>query len=201
MKRMMQLSAALVMSIAVSACGADPTETADPNSPAATGTGGAVTGTSGTFDGDREFVEEYLEMNNAEVELGRIAQERATHPDVKAFAQTLVRDHQAASDELRRIATTANPGFDATIGEEAREELTELREEMAKLTGADFDRRYIDEMIDDHQEAVDDLQDKAQNASHPEVKAWASKTLPTVRQHLERARSLKTTLENAGSNR
>lgn len=200
MKRMIQFSAALAMAVAVSACGADPTETADPNN-TARGTGGAVAGTSGTFDGDMDFVEEHLEMGHAEVELGRIAQEQATHPDVKAFAQELVRDHQAATDELRRIASNANANVPATVDDEAREELTELREEMAKLTGRDFDRRYIDEMIDDHQEAVDDLQDKAQNASHSEVRAWASKTLPTVRQHLERARSLKESLENAGNSR
>jgi putative membrane protein len=193
---MIQFSAALVMSVAVRACGADPTETADPNNTAARGTGGAVTGTSGTFDGDMDFVEEHLEMGNAEVELGRIAQDRATHPDVKAFAQELVRDHQAAGEELRRIATTANPNFAATIDDEAREELTELREEMAQLTGRDFDRRYIDEMIDDHQEAVDDLQDQAENASQSEVRACAARTLPTVRQQLERARALKETLEN-----
>jgi putative membrane protein len=194
MKRMIQFSAALVMAVAVTACaGEDARETETP----ATGTGGAVTGTTGTFDGDMDFVEERLEMGNAEVELGRIAQERATHPDVKAFAQELVRDHQAAGEELRRIATTANPNFPAMIDDEAREELTELREEMAKLTGRDFDRRYIDEMIDDHQDAVDDLEDKAENASHSEVRAWAAKTLPTVRQHLERARALKESLENA----
>jgi putative membrane protein len=197
MKRMIQFSAALVMAVAVTACaGDDARETETPT----TGTGGAVTGTTGTFDGDMDFVEERLEMGNAEVELGRIAQERATHPDVKAFAQELVRDHQAAGEELRRIATTANPNFPATIDDEAREELTELREEMAKLTGRDFDRRYIDEMIDDHQDAVDDLEDKAENASHSEVRAWAAKTLPTVRQHLERARALKESLENAGDN-
>src|SRR5690606_5411977 len=199
MKRTIQFSAALVMAVAVTACAGD--DGREMNETPATGTGGAVTGTSGTFDGDRDFVEEHLEMGNAEVELGRIAQERATHPDVKAFAQELVRDHQAAGDELRRIATTANPNLSATIDDDAREELTELREEMAKLTGRDFDRRYIDEMIDDHQEAVDDLQDKAENASHSEVRAWAAKTLPTVRQHLEKARSLKEALENAGDNR
>ena len=197
MKRMSQFSAALVMAVAVTACAGDDAREAETP---ATGTGGAVTGTSGTFDGDMDFVEERLEMGNAEVELGRIAQEQATHPDVKAFAQELVRDHQAAGDELRRIATTANPNFPAAIDDEAREELTELREEMAKLTGRDFDRRYIDEMIDDHQEAVDDLQNKAENASHSEVRAWAAKTLPTVRQHLEKARSLKEALENAGEN-
>ena len=197
MKRMMQFSAALVMAVAVTACAGDDARETD-RTPA-TGTGGAVTGTSGTFGGDREFVEEHLAMGNAEVELGRLAQDRATHPDVKAFAQTMVRDHQAAGEELRRIANNANANIQSTMDTDAHEELTDLREEMSKLTGREFDRRYIDEMIDDHQEAVNDLEDKAENASHPEVKAWAAKTLPTVRQHLERARSLKDTLENAGN--
>jgi putative membrane protein len=193
MKRMMQFSTALVMALAVTACAGDDARETDATP--ATGTGGAVTGTSGTFDGDREFVEEHLALGNAEVELGRIAQERATHADVKEFAAMMVREHQAAGEELRQIANTAAANATTPLRTEAREDLADLREEMAKLSGRDFDRRYIDEMIDDHEEAVDDLEDKAENASHPQVKAWAAKTLPAVRQHLERAKSIKEALE------
>jgi len=198
MKRMMQFSAALVMAVAVTACAGD--DARENETPATTGTGGAVAGTTGTFDGDRDFVEERLAMGNAEVELGRLAQDRATHPDVKEFAATMVREHQAAGEELRQIANTAAANTTTPMRNEVNEELTELREEMAKLTGRDFDRRYIDEMIDDHQEAIDDLEGKAENASHAEVKAWAAKTLPKVRQHLERAKSIKEALEGTDNN-
>ena len=194
MKRMMQFSAALVMAVAVTACAGD--DVRENETPATTGTGGAVAGTTGTFDGDRDFVEEHLAMGNAEVELGRLAQDRATHPDVKEFAAMMVREHQAAGEELRRIANSAAADT-APMRNDVTEELTELREEMAKLTGRDFDRRYIDEMIDDHEEAVEDLEGKAENASHAEVKAWAAKTLPAVRQHLERAKSIKESLDRA----
>lgn len=197
MKRMMQFSAALVMAVAVTACAGD--DARENETPATTGTGGAVAGTTGTFDGDRDFVEEHLAMGNAEVELGRLAQDRATHPDVKEFAAMMVREHQAAGEELRRIANNAAANT-APMRNDVTEELTELREEMAKLTGRDFDRRYIDEMIDDHEEAVEDLEGKAENASHPEVKAWAAKTLPSVRQHLERAKSIKESLDRAEGN-
>lgn len=197
MKRMMQISAALVLAAAVTACaGDDARETDVP----ATGTGGAVTGTTGTLEGDRDFVEEHLAMGNAEVELGRLAEERATHADVKEFAAMMVREHQAAGEELKRIAGSAAPNTTARMPNEVDEELTELREEMAKLTGRDFDRRYIDEMIEDHEDAIDDLENKAERASHPEVKAWAAKTLPSVRQHLERAKSIKETLDRAEGN-
>ena len=198
MKRMMQFSTALVMAGAVTACAGD--DARENETPATTGTGGAVAGTTGTFDGDRAFVEEHLAMGNAEVELGRLAQDRAAHADVKEFAAMMVRDHQAAGEELRQIANTASANATTPMRNETNEELTELREEMAKLTGRDFDRRYIDEMIDDHEEAVQDLEGKAENASHPEVKAWAAKTLPKVRQHLERAKSIKESLNRAEGN-
>ena len=199
MKRMMQLSAALVMAVAVSACADEARDAAD--TPGATGTGGAVTGTTGTMEADREFVEEQLALGNTEIELGRMAQERGTHPDVKEFGAMMVREHQAAAQELRpigsQLGTAAGaPGTDAR--EEAREELTELREELAQLTGRDFDRKYIEEMIDDHEAGIRDLESRVENAANADVRTWASRTLPKMRQHLERAKSIKETLDNAG---
>ena len=201
MQRVMQFTAALAMALAVTACAEDGAR--ENQNTAATGTGGTVAGTSGSMDVDREFIEEHLAKGNAEVELGRLAQEKATHPDVKEFGAMMVRDHQAAASELKEIASKANLKTDTAAGRMeagAREAHAELEEELGKLTGRDFDRRYIDEMIDDHQEAVEDLENKAENASHPEVKAWASKTLPKVRQHLERARAIKETLDRAATN-
>ena len=225
MKRVMQFTAALAMAFAVTACGGDNAADRENTTASGTGTGGTVAGTSGSFDMDRDFVEERLEAANAEIELGRLAQQRATHPEVKEFGAMMVRDHQTAAEELRSIASSAGasqaPGADrpaGTSGDRAtgdrsvadraagaaanlQEEARELRQELGELTGRDFDRRYIDEMVDDHEDAVEDLEDKANNASHPEVKAWAAKTLPKVRQHLEKARTLQQTLENAGNDR
>lgn len=217
MKRVMYFTAALAMAFAVTACGGD--DRTDRQNTTASGTGGAVAGTSGSFDKDRDFVEEQLAMGEAEIELGRLAQQKATHPDVKEYGATMVRDHQAAGQELRSIMSTAGAAHaqptdrsaDDRVAGAAREmgdaanklqnEFRDREEDLAKLSGREFDRRYIDEMIDDHEEAVDDLEEKANDASHPEVKAWAAKTLPKVRQHLEQARALKQTLENISDQR
>jgi putative membrane protein len=204
MKRLMQLTAALATAFALTACAGDDARDARDT---ATGTGGTVAGTSGTIDMDRDFVDEQMAVGNAEVELGRLAQQKATHPDVKEFGATMVREHQMAAEELKAVAAKVNEGAQAPAverretgaGADARDEHMELQEELGKLTGNEFDRRYIDEMIDDHQEVVEDLENKAENASHPDVKAWAARTLPKVRQHLEQARSIKETLDRAGN--
>jgi putative membrane protein len=177
----------------VSAC--DNTGTSNDNK-AATGTGGAVTGTSGSLDADREFVENELAAGNAEIELGKLAQEKGSHADVKAFGAMKVRDHQAAAADLKPIAAQLS-----TTQSEARQnhenDLRDTMEDLQKLSGRDFDKKYIDEMIDDHEKDVRDLENKAENAANADVKAWAAKTLPTVRQHLERAKSIKETLDRA----
>jgi putative membrane protein len=221
MKRVMQFTAALAMAFAVTACDND--NTANRENTTASGTGGTVAGTTGSFDMDRDFVQEQLALGEAEIELGRLAQQKATHPDVKEFGALMVREHQAAGQELRSIVAStgsaqAQPGAreadDHAAGAardtanraegaaaDVQNEFRELEEKLGKLSGREFDRRYIDEMIDDHEDAVDDLEDKADNASHPEVKAWAAKTLPKVRQHLDQARTLKQTLEHVSDQR
>ena len=221
MKRVMQFTAALAMALAVMACGRD--DAANRENTTASGTGGAVAGTTGSFDMDRDFVEEQLALSEAEIELGRLAQQKATHPDVKEYGAMMVRDHQAAGQQLKSIMATAGTtqtrpadrGADDRAAGAARDmtnrargaaadlqnEFRDREEELGKLSGREFDRRYIDEMIEDHEDAIDDLEDKANDASHPEVRAWAAKTLPTMRQHLEQARALKQTLENISDER
>lgn len=192
MKRLIQFTAAVAMAAAVSAC--DNT----PDANRTTGTGGTV-GTTGSMAADREFVEEQIAMGTAEIELGRLAQERGTHADVKEFGAMMVRDHQAAGDELKPIAAKVNTGETAARNTDRDEHQEEL-EELSKLSGKDFDRKYIEEMIDDHEEGIKDLEGKAENAASPEVKQWASKTLPKMREHLERARTIKQTLDRVNNN-
>lgn len=193
MKRFIQFTAALALAVAVSACNNARTD----DNRAATGSGGAVAGTSGSSNADRDFVEKALSSGNAEVELGRLAEQKGNHADVKGFGAMMVRDHQAAAADLKPIAAKLN-----TTQAEAREnhdnDLRDTMEDLQKLSGRDFDKKYIDEMIDDHEKDVRELENKAENASNPDVKAWAAKTLPTVRQHLERAKSIKETLDHAG---
>lgn len=201
MKRMMQVTAAVALSSMMVACGGDRSPDAEkPNEqPAATGSSAGSVGTSGTTAAEREFVDEQLAMGTAEIELGRLAQKRGTHSDVKEYGAMMVRDHQNAAEELKPIAARVNTNRENAAAADNHEDHKEQFEELSKLSGRDFDRRYIDRMIEDHEKGIEDVERQAENANDPAVKSWAAKTLPTMRQHLERAKSIKETLERAGN--
>jgi putative membrane protein len=129
------------------------------------------------------------------VELGRLAQQRATRPEVKEFAEMAIRDHEKAASELKQIASKHNIPMDT--GEQ--NEHNDLRERLSKLSGEEFDREYVKTMVEEHKEAVNELERKA-NDENPEVRQWASNTLPTVRQHLERAQQIEKSLGQRSGN-
>ena len=155
----------------------------------------AAVGTAGA-SADKDWIEDQLEDGQAEVQLAKLASERATNPDVKQFAQMMIKDHEAAGEELKRAATAANVQVNPPA--EMDNDHKDLQEDLSKLSGRDFDRKYMDAMVDEHQEAVNELEKKT-DADTPHVREWASKTLPAVRQHLEQAKQIQETLNKAGN--
>jgi putative membrane protein len=141
--------------------------------------------------GDRNFVEDMAQEGQGEVALGQLAEQKATNPEVKQFAALMVRDHTRAGEELKTIAAKNNVELKAELADEHKD----LRERLSKLSGPEFDREYMKAMIDGHEEAVDDTKNKAEHSDNADIKQWASKALPTVQQHLERAREINEALE------
>ncbi|WP_276499562.1 DUF4142 domain-containing protein [Pontibacter litorisediminis] len=126
-----------------------------------------------------------------EVELGKMAQEKGQHADVKSFGQMMVTDHSKANEELKSLAQKKNIVLPDSMGEKHMDHVQELRDK----TGAEFDRAYMDLMVEDHEEDVNMFEDAAKNLQDPDVKAFASKTVPTLRQHLQRAQQIDSTLQ------
>ena len=187
MKNWMRLGGALALAMAVTACaGDDAPDTAAANRDAST----PPVGTSGAAGADAEFVRDQLEMGEEEIALGQLAQERGTHPEVKRFGEMMVREHRAAGEELKQVA-----GANTAAATRQDDDLQETLDDLRKLSGRDFDRKYIEEMIDDHEEGVREVERRAENASNPELRQWAAKTLPKMQQHLELARTIKETLD------
>lgn len=189
MKRLTQTMLALAAAASIAACAGDNNSRADDATAGATGT----TGTAGTSaDLDRSWINDQLEDGDQEVRLGRLAQERGADADVRAFGALMVEKHTMAGTELKRIANRHNVPAEDTGAKDDDDEF----ERLSKLSGAAFDRAYLDLMVDEHEDAIDDLQEKANNNDeHADVKEWATKTLPEVRQHLERARTLRERLD------
>ena len=126
-----------------------------------------------------------------EVELGNLAQEKARNADVKSFGQMMVTDHTKANNELKALAATKNITLPDSMSSDHMDNVSELRQK----TGAEFDKAYMDLMVEDHEEDVKLFDEAAQNLEDPEVKAFASKTVVTLRQHLDRAKQVKDMLD------
>ena len=185
MKQWTQFALAVAAAVTL-ACG-----DANRNDTIAGGTAGTAGTTGAAANVDRDFIEDMLADGHAEVALGQLVQERAARPEVKEFGQMMVRDHQKAGAELKQIAGKHNIQVDG--GEHG--DHNDLRERLSKLSGAEFDREYMKAMVDEHEKAVNDVEKKAANADNPDVRQWASQTLPTLRQHLERARQIQEGLD------
>jgi putative membrane protein len=191
MKRFAQLACAFVAAVSIAACGGDNARTdydAAPGTPGTTGTAGTST------DVDRGWINDRLEDGDLEVRLGRLAQERGSSADVRAFGAMMVEKHTMASTELKRIANRHNvPAADAARD---TDDADDRIERLSTLSGAEFDRAYLDLMVEEHEDAIDALEDKARdNDEHADVKDWANKTLADVRQHLQRAKDLRERLD------
>jgi putative membrane protein len=135
---------------------------------------------------DAEFMVEAASGGMMEVELGNMAQQKATNSRVKNFGEMMVRDHSKANEELKNLASLKNVTLPATMGDKPQKNVNNLRDKPAK----DFDKSYINMMIDDHQEDIRKFERAANNAKSPDVKSFAAKTLPVLRVHLDSAKAI-----------
>jgi putative membrane protein len=157
---------------------ATPDTTAQPNSGAAA--------SSPSTSSDQDFVTKAAQGNSAEVELGKIVAAKTKDPNVKQFAQMMVKDHTTALNELQELAQTKNLNFNDDLPDDAKA----LQTTFSSDTGKQLDKDYMDNMVEDHQKDVQEFTDQSQKAKDPDVKQWASKTLPTLQKHLEKAQQI-----------
>ena len=135
---------------------------------------------------DQSFVKKLAQGGAAEIELSQLASQKAMNSEVKAFAQRMIDDHRKAGDELKGLAQRKN----ITISEELPADAKAAKERLSKLSGAAFDRAYMDVMLSDHRKVVTEVKAESQSGKDADVKAWAAKTLPTIEMHLMHAQEV-----------
>lgn len=135
--------------------------------------------------GDTTFVTKALQGGMAEVELGQLAQDKGSSETVKNFGKQMVTDHSKAGDELKTIATSK--GITVPTSLDSKSQSTKDR--LSQLSGAAFDRAYMQDMVSDHEKDVSDFRKESASGSDADVKAFATKTLPTLEHHLQLART------------
>jgi putative membrane protein len=141
------------------------------------------TATSGLSAGDRQFMTTASQAGMMEVELGKIAAEKGTNPDVKAYGQRMVDDHTKAGDQLKQLASQKNVKLSDKLSPPKQKEVDKL----GKLSGAAFDNSYISHMVSGHKPVVAAFEKESKSGKDTDVKSWAESTLPTLQDHLKLA--------------
>ena len=135
---------------------------------------------------DRQFIKKAAEGGLAEVQLGQLATEKADSQDVKQFGQRMVDDHTKANDQLKQVASQKG----VTVPDKLSPKDAATKARLEKLSGKAFDRAYMRDMVMDHTKDVSEFRMESKNAKDPDVKNFASQTLPTLQDHLKEAKSI-----------
>jgi len=135
---------------------------------------------------DTMFMKKAARANLAEVELGRLAVQKATNADVKKFGQRMIDDHTKADDQLKKVAADEHVTLPETMS--ASDKTT--KESLEKLSGEEFDHAYMSDMVKDHKKDVAEFKTESKTAHDEAVKNFAAQTLPTLEDHLKEAEKI-----------
>lgn len=164
------------------------------NSASSPSSNAALTGKdhAGTTMSDTSFIKKAAEGGMAEVEFGQLAEQKASSDDVKKFGQRMVDDHTKANEELKKVASEEHVKLPEGLS--AKDKMTKAH--LEKLSGAEFDRAYMKDMVKDHKADVTAFEQESQSGQESAVKNFAQQTLPTLREHLKEAERIAPTQQN-----
>lgn len=133
-----------------------------------------------------DFVTKAASGGMMEVQLGNLAQTNAKSQRVKDFGSMMVTDHTNANDELKGLASSNNITISSSLLPEHQKHV----DIMGKMKGADFDKHYMDMMLDDHKKDIGEFKKEAGSSNNDVFKNFASKTLPVLQKHLDSAKAI-----------
>lgn len=140
---------------------------------------------------DAQFAVAAADGGMLEVELGKLSQTNASSDIVKQFGKQIVEDHSKANEDMKALALSKGIKLPEALSEKNLKKVDEL----SKKTGEEFDKDYIDFMVSDHKEDIKDFEKEAEKGNDPEIKAFASDKIPTLKHHLQMAEDTKATLK------
>lgn len=144
--------------------------------------------------GDRKFVQLAADMDAREVQFSERAKEKAQSEQVREFANLMIQDHGRTNRELMKLAQRFHESGGPPYKRQDRSVKNSVAE-LSALQGVQFDRRYMDAMVKDHQESVRLFERQARSGKDAELKALAAKTLPQLKAHLEQAQQIAASLK------
>ncbi len=150
------------------------------------------------FDDTNEAKEEdsdYLvfaaDVNMKEIQMGKLAQQKSTNAEVRSYAEMMINDHTKALENLKKTAEAKNISLPTALSEDAQEAYDDLNDEKAE----DFDKKYVNMMVDGHEKTIKKMEKASEKANDEEIRMWAADMLPTLRTHHSEAERLEDALD------
>jgi putative membrane protein len=136
--------------------------------------------------GDKDFARQVSASGMAAVNLSELAVRFADSPAVRQFAQRMIADHRRAGQEITQMANRRSIKLPATMDDEHQK----LFHKLQKLSGAEFDRTYLEAIVKDHEKEVKLFEKESKDGDDEAMKKWAGQLTPIFKRHLEAARKL-----------
>lgn len=140
---------------------------------------------------DAGFIVDAANGSMAEIDLGKLAQQKGISKQVKNFGVMMEKDHSKISNFIKAIAVTKNISIPKAPGTDEQKTIRKL----SNKAGKDFDKAYIDNMIDDHEKDIKAFEKAAKKCLDPDVKSFAAKTLPILHEHLDAINAIKDSMK------
>jgi len=141
-------------------------------------------GASAPRASDASFLRAASQAQMKEIELAKIARDRAADDDVREFARHMIDDHSRSLSRLRTVASDEGVSLAESLDADGRNAVMRLK----SVSGRELDRRYMEMTLDDHREAIDLFERQAQSGENMRVRRFAEDALPTLRHHMTMAR-------------
>src|SRR3954463_11727713 len=136
--------------------------------------------------GDMRSMQKMAQADMAEIAAGKVAAQKASSPEVKKYGQHMVDEHSKMLDEGSKLAQAKGMKPPASPDKKHQAALQKLQ----GLSGEDFDRQYVQQMVKDHQDALKLAQKTAKDAKDPELKSQAEQGVSHIKEHLAMAQKL-----------
>jgi putative membrane protein len=144
---------------------------------------------------DQQFMIKAAQGGLMEVEVARLAQEKASSNEVKEYARKLEQDHQKANEMLKQLASQKNVELPTDMGKH-RQHVDKLR----NVSGDKFDQQFMKMQVQHHRMDVNEFQKHTNRAMDSDVRNFASTNLPVLQEHLRQAQDLQGTTRGRSSN-
>jgi putative membrane protein len=144
---------------------------------------------------DRKFVRAAAQGGMAEVELGKLAAEKGSTDEVKKFGRRMADDHSKAGNQLKQIASEKGIAVPQQLSAKDRAR----KDRLSKLSGEEFDKAYLSDMVKDHTQDAADFQRERTSGADSDIKDFAAKTLPEIQDHLRQAKEITPSVQAVNS--